>query len=277
MNVSDIIQDTTEKFKSAGIQNPKLDAEVIISFILNTERFRLLVNNERILSKKEKSLVKRFAQKRIKGEPIAYIIGKKEFYSLEFAVNRDVLIPRPETELLVDLAIFYAKRNDIVLDLGTGSGAIAIALKHNRMDLSVYASDISEKALRIAELNGKNILGANQIDFIKSDLFQAFNNIKFNLIVTNPPYLDYSVKDTLQKEIGYEPESALFAPDKGIGIVRSIIIEASDYLKSDGILLIEISPEISDHIKGIGREKGFSTSILNDYSGSARVAILQRL
>ena len=274
MKISEALTNTINNFKSSGVESPELDARVLLSHILNIEKYKLIINAEEKLSKNNISKLNAFEKRRIKGEPIAYITGKKEFYSIEFSITKDVLIPRPETEQIVDLAIFYAKNNSSVLDIGTGSGAIAVALKKNRPDLIVHACDTSGKALGIAKKNARRILGNNLIKFYKSDLFDAFEGKKFDLILSNPPYLDITFKNTLQKDILFEPENALFADDHGNGILRRIITEADKFINSHGLIIMEIGDQ--NLIRTIGPENNYSVSILKDYANMPRIAILQK-
>jgi release factor glutamine methyltransferase len=240
------------------------------------ERHQLLTWNDRILSDTEKSAIDKAVKRRLKFEPVAYITGMKEFYSLEFTVNKDVLIPRPETELLVDMAIYWGGLNASVLDLCTGSGAIAVALKHSRGDLDVCASDISAKALKVAEKNAEKILGKRRISFFEGDLFSPFKDEKFDLIVSNPPYVAGDLKGALQKELDFEPHDALYADDDGRAVIRRIIDEAPLYLEEKGVLLLEIGSNHREFIEDAGRKRGFTVSVLNDYAGLPRVATLKK-
>ena len=275
MRIGDALQRMISQFKNSGIDDPILDAQVILSHILNIDRHRLTTDRDMRIDDSEESLIRRSVKKRIKGMPVAYIIGKKEFYSLEFSVNRHVMIPRPETELLVDLAIFYAKQNDSILDLGTGSGAIAISVKHSRYDLTVYASDKSEKALRVARKNTSRILKRNAVKFHQGDLFSPFKGMRFNIIVSNPPYIAPELKSSLQEEILFEPEGALFADEGGQGIIRKIVLQSRDYLDEEGMLILEIGEDMVDFLDSIAGESDYALSVLSDYAGLPRVAILK--
>ncbi len=275
MNIACYVIEATERLRSVGIENPGLDAEVIIANCLNLERYQLVTWRDRVLSSEEISLIEKKIKRRLKKEPVAYIIGKKEFYGLDFLVTKDVLIPRPETELLVDMAIYWSPLNARVVDLCTGSGAIAIALKYTRSDLDVFASDISQKALKIAKKNCENLLGKNKISFLAGNLFEPLQSEKFDVIVSNPPYVDYSLKGTLQKELDFEPEIALYAEDKGQAVIKQIIENSRKYLNKNGILLLEIGSDQRDFTESYGKKKGFDVSILNDYSGLPRVATLR--
>ncbi len=276
MKIGDYIKSITHALREAGIDSPALDAEVIAAHFLDMDRHQLVTWSDRVLSDSEKSAIDKAIKRRLKFEPVAYITGMKEFYSLEFTVNKDVLIPRPETELLVDMAIYWAGLNSSVLDLCTGSGAIAVALKHSRGDLDVCASDISAKALKVAEKNAEKILGKRRISFFEGDLFTPFKDEKFDLIVSNPPYVSGVLKGGLQRELDFEPHDALYADDDGRAVIRKIIDEAPLYLDEKGVLLLEIGSNHRDFIEDAGRKRGFTVSVLNDYAGLPRVATLKK-
>ncbi|HOO70464.1 MAG TPA: peptide chain release factor N(5)-glutamine methyltransferase [Spirochaetota bacterium] len=272
MNVSDALKSSLAELTRSGIETPLLDAEVILGHVLGTDRYRLVVDKERILTDNECALFTGMIKRRGDGEPVAYITGIKEFYSLDFIVNRHVLIPRPETELLVDLALYYAGMNETVLDLGTGSGAVAVSVKYSRRDLGVFASDVSAGALAVARKNAKALLGDKSIIFYRGDLFHPFAGMKFNVIVSNPPYIDRGVTSELQKELFYEPEAALFAENRGRDIIQKIILSAREYLEDDGHLILEIGSDMKEFVMHDGARAGFSVSVLNDYAGLPRVA-----
>ncbi len=276
MLLGELVKNLTLRFKEGEIDSPSLDAEVLISAVLETERYKLVTDRDRLLTKDEILEIEKYAVRRLKFEPVAYILGVKEFYSIEFIVNRDVLIPRPETELLVDMAIYWAGNGAKVLDLCTGSGAIAVVLKHSRPDLDIYASDISDKALKTAKKNALKNLGEKKIKFIQGDLFSPFAGKKFNLIVSNPPYVDAELRGKLQKEIDFEPDIALFAEKEGKRIIEDIITGAADHLDDNGILLLEIGSDQQMFIHEQGEKYGFAVSILNDYAGLPRVATLKK-
>ena len=276
MILSDLIKQSAEKLKLSGADSPLLDAQVLAASALGIGRSQLLTRPDIELDPAEVKKIRRSVSRRGKGEPVAYITGRKEFYSLDFEVNRNVLIPRPETELLVDLSIYYAPLNGSVLDIGTGSGAIAVALKHNRPDLQVSASDISKKAVTVAGRNAGSILGPGKIKFMHGDLFAPMNGLIFDLIVSNPPYIDPGKKDLLQRELSLEPEIALFSGSAGAAHIERIISEAPGYLSDEGALILEIDPSLKAAVDRSGIDSGFSVSIMNDYSSLARVAILKR-
>jgi len=276
LRLGELVKNLTLRFKNGGIGNPSLDAEILISYALEVERYKLVTDRDRLLTAEEIKKIEKSAVRRLRFEPVAYIAGVKEFYSIDFIVTKDVLIPRPETELLVDMAIYWGMNGAKVLDLCTGSGAIAVVLKHSRPDLNIYASDISEKALKIAKRNALRILGTKKISFAEGDLFTPFKNKKFNLIVSNPPYVDLDLKGKLQEEINYEPDIALFSGNKGTDVLKRIIEESANHLENNGVLLLEIGSDQHDFIHKEGERCGFTVSILNDYAGFPRIATLKK-
>jgi release factor glutamine methyltransferase len=273
--LADVLRESIERLKSAGLENPVVDAEVLMAYVLKTERFKLTINNKEELSPLDIKKIRSAVNRRMQYEPVAYITGVKEFYSLEFKVNPGVLIPRPETELLVDLAIYYAPQQGVVLDIGTGSGIIAVSLKYCRRDLTVFATDISKDAISVARKNAKAILGRDLPRFCQGDIFTPVQGMTFDLIVSNPPYVDPGMRNALQKDLAYEPEIALFSEDSGRAAITGIIHNSRPFLSAGGKLLLEIGSEMKDFVIKEGRKKGFAVSVLNDYGGMPRVAVLQ--
>lgn len=276
MTVERALRMLTEAFLLSGSQTARLDAEVILSHILQCGRHTLIADGKRPLSSIEIEQMREACGRRERGEPVAYIVGKKEFYSLEFAVDSRVLVPRPETELLVDLAINHALKNGTVLDVGTGSGAIAVAVKRSRPDSRVFASDISLDALVLAQLNAERIVGAGAIEFRQGDLFAPWGEKRFDVIVSNPPYISYEERDTLQKELMFEPEISLFCDERGRAIVFRLIDEAGAHLEGGGKVLIEIGAGMSDDVENRARSEGYFVSVYKDYAGLPRAVLLQK-
>lgn len=275
MKISDCVKESAAILSAAGIENPQLDAEVIIGHICALERYELKAYPEKEITAAQYAKIKTAIKRREKFEPVAYITGKKEFYAINLSVDSKTLIPRPETELLVDLAIYYIPMNGTALDLCTGSGAIAVALKHNRGDVSVTATDVSADALSVARKNAKNILGPKKITFFEGDLFAPVSGKKFDCIVSNPPYVNPDDKDNLAKDLFFEPPNALFANDNGREIVGKIIAQVKTYLNENGTAIIEIGETMGDFVKQAGKKVGFEVSVMNDYGGLPRVAVLK--
>ncbi len=276
MTVDRALQMLTEAFTLAGSQTARLDAEVILSHVLQCKRHTLIAEGKRPLVKAEIEWLMDARKRREKGEPVPYIVGKKEFYSIEFTVDSRVLVPRPETELLVDLVIQHAPESGSILDVGTGSGAIAVAVKRNRPDCMVFASDISFEALCLAQINAERILRTKAIEFRQGDLFAPWHMAQFDIIVSNPPYIGYEERDALPKELFFEPEFSLFCRDRGREIIFRLIDEAGGYLKRGGKVLIEIGAGMSDDVAYHAHRSGFLVSIYKDYAGLPRDVLLQK-
>lgn len=276
MRLDKFIKEITGRLSGAGIESARLDCEVIVAHALDLEKYKLITDSSRNLTPDEIKKIEKMIKRRLKFEPVAYITGTKEFYSLDFIVNKHVLIPRPETELLVDMAIYWGGINSSVLDLCTGSGAAAVALKHSRVDLDVSASDISPEALKVARKNSLIINGRGGIKFYRGDLFEPLIGKSFDVIISNPPYVSIDEADSLKKDLFFEPEIALFAPAKGTGIIEKIIGEAGDYLNEKGVLLLEMGNSQGQFVTKLGEKKGYTVSILNDYSGLPRIATLKK-
>lgn len=240
------IRETMKKgmigLKTNGIDEPKLKARILMQFILNKPRQYLLVyDNEPLTLRQEVDYFKAI-KKVINGIPLQHITHMQEFMKMNFYVNEDVLIPRPDTEVLVEEVINIANKINAkkILDLCTGSGAIAISLAKYIENSKITAVDISNKALSVAKLNAKNNEVENQITFVESDLFDKLNKEKYDMIVSNPPYIKKGVIKTLDKEVQKEPKIALDGGYDGLDFYRKIIHQGYEYLKFKGYLCLEI-------------------------------------
>lgn len=276
MTVDWALRMLSEAFDLSGSETPRLDAEVILSHILKCARHMLIADGKRSLTQCEIEQMMDARKRREKGEPVAYIVGKKEFYSLEFTVDFRVLVPRPETELLVDLAIQHAPEGGTVLDMGTGSGAIAIAVKYDRPDVRIFASDISSDALCVARHNAERLLGKGAIEFLQGDFFSPWAGMRFDIIISNPPYIGYEERDSLPRELKFEPEMALFCEDGGKEVIFRLIDEALEHLEKSGKVLIEIGAKMSDDVIARASGLGYSVSVFKDYAGLPRAVLLQK-
>lgn len=202
-------------------------------------RTQLITQSEVQLNDTQAMQLRGLLERRLAGEPVAYIVGEREFFGLAFHVTPDVLIPRPDTELLVELAIRFAPKNGQVLDLGTGSGAIAVSLAHQRPDLTVTASDISAAALSIAQKNATRHLAPNTINFIQSDWYTQIPHKTFDLIVSNPPYIVKGDHHLSEGDLRFEPINALTDHADGLSAYRHILHGASQRLAQGGWILLE--------------------------------------
>jgi release factor glutamine methyltransferase len=278
-----ILLDAKKKLKDAGLTSFSLDAELLLCAVLCCDRSRLLLDmleNKKKLTDAEALLYSQNIERRIAGECTAYITGRKEFRYLSFNVNKNVLVPRPETETLVDAALefidklsgskkLYSGKNICALDICTGSGAIALSLLHERPSLEVYASDICKSALDVAKKNAKDT--KLDVKFIHSDLFKNIEQ-KFNLIITNPPYIPSDKISTLEKEVQNEPHIALDGGKDGLQIIKKIIADAKKYLFSDGALFIEAdSNQTLEITELLCKENYIDIDVKKDFAGLERV------
>jgi release factor glutamine methyltransferase len=266
LNIRDCLRESIEKLAGAGIPGAVLDAEVLIAHACGMERFRLKVYPERELTPEELEEVRASVARRMKHEPVAYITEKRSSIRWNSRWTAGTY-SASETELAVDLAVYYAPMNGLVLDLCTGSGAIAVALKHNRSDLDIIATDLSGEALDLAEKNCSGILKSGAIEFRQGNLFAPVRGMIFDCIVSNPPYVDPAKKPELQKDLEFEPGQALYAGDSGRSIVEAIISSGPDFLGEGGVMIIEIGESMRDFVTEKGGRAGFSVSVLNDYGG----------
>lgn len=265
-----------EDFKKRGIASPRLEAEVLLSHVLRCPRLQLYTEFDRPLVEEELNLYRNAITRRRQGEPSAYIIGKKEFWSLDFQVNPSVLIPRPETEILVEQALARIEGEARVLDLCTGTGCIAIAIAQERPNVYIDAVDISAEACRIAEQNAAHHGVMGRITILQGDLFQPLSRSeKYHVITANPPYVRDDEFDNLSQEVQREPRIALFAGPDGLDVVRAIINEAPAYLRPGGTLLMEVDPrQIPEIIENIGKPalgEHSRCEIIQDLSGKERI------
>jgi release factor glutamine methyltransferase len=279
MTILEAISAGSAELKKAGIETSSLDASLLLAHVLNTSRTKLFFFCFDALLLQDFSLFKKLINRRKNGECTAYIIGRKEFHGLDFEVNPFVLVPRPDTEILVETAINYIKKNHKntdsgirVLDLCTGSGAVAIALKNEIPSLEVWASDICPKALETAKRNASRLLPNNQIKFFCGDLFHALPPSLFSLIVSNPPYIPSNEIKKLQVEVQNEPHLALDGGAGGLSVIKRIIEQAGNYLHKNGILLMEASPDQMNEIAEMLEKSGLhNISLYNDLNGLQRV------
>jgi release factor glutamine methyltransferase len=275
--VLNVLQWTTEYFGLKGIDQPRASAEILLAHVLGVERIQLYLNFDRPLIPGELASYREVVRRRAAREPAQYITGKQEFWSLEFEVTPAVLIPRPETEVLVEKALeLVSDSASRVLDLCTGSGAIAIALAHERPALRLIATDRSYAALRVARRNAVRHNVEEHIAFVTSDLFDGFSSCgpPLDVIVSNPPYIGEEEFPHLAPEIViYEPNTALLAGPGGLSVIRRIVRDAPDYLKGGGSLLVEIGAGQAEILHEELNKDSFiqQFEFIRDYSGIPRV------
>jgi len=245
MIVKKVLKKASQRFKNQFlIDQPDLEAEILLSFTMGKSRGWLLANLDKKISTLQGKKLAELVERRLKGEPIAYLTGRKEFYGLDFIVNKDVLIPRPETELLVDSALEFLKNKEKakIIDLGTGSGCLAIAILKNlpiKNQVKIQASDYSLKALAVAKKNAQR--HQVNIKFTYSDLFKKITG-RFDLIVANLPYINNREAKIIASLL-YHPPISLDGGKKGIELNQRLIKESKNYLKKNGRIILEIAPK----------------------------------
>ena len=261
--VLELLRWTTDYFKRSGIDSARLDAEVLLGHVLEMDRLRLYVDYEKPVQADERNRFRALVQRRATDRvPVSLLLGKRGFWSLEFRVTSDVLTPRPETETLVEAGLSKIpdpKSVATILDLGTGSGVIALTLASERPQAVITATDLSKAALQIAAENADHLQMGERVRFLAGDLFEPVACERFDLIVSNPPYLARDDAGSLPPELAHEPEMALFAGGDGLDVIRSLVAQAGDHLSPGGWLFIELSPEqverVEQEFTGAGFEK----------------------
>ena len=282
-----IISWSESYFRSNSIDNPRLTAEILLSFSLDIKRIELYLQHDRPLNKDELASYKELIKRRVNREPVAYITGAKGFYNCKFATPPSVLIPRPDTETLVENALVFLKTSDTaealpkkILELGAGSGAIVISLADLQPEHMYFASDLSGEAVKTVKANSGKILKDVKINLVQASWFDSIRKRQFfDVIISNPPYIKASDIENLEEEIkNYEPRMALDGGEDGLKCLREIIFNASDYLLPKGVLLLEMGYDQKDSIDGIVndcQDLG-QPEFKKDLAGNWRVAIIKK-
>ena len=278
---------TTEYLKKQGSHNSRLDAEVLLAHARHCKRIELYTAFETVPTDEEKSAFREMVRRRAEGTPVAYLVGSKEFYSLQFYVNQDCLIPRPETEHLVLTALDLAKNRSAtaktnlqVADICTGSGCIAVAFAKQFAKADIVALELDSAAMQVAQRNIELHQLGERIELLQSDLLDAVSDdLRFDLILSNPPYVSQSEYDTLPKSVrNFEPKIALLAEKNGTAIIERLMLQASDKLLPGGSLLIELSPMIAAACKNMFEQTATwnDVRLVKDLAGHQRVIVASK-
>jgi len=279
--ILNLIRWTDERFRREGLSTPRLDAEVLLAETLGVDRVGLYTHFDQPLHPEELARFKKLFQRRLQREPVAYIIGRREFWSLTFKVTPDVLIPRPETEILVAEALNVLSsptrtaRHFRILEMGTGSGAISVALAREFPSASVLATDLSAKALIVAQENASRLGVGERVQFLRGDLFVPVEKeFAFDLIITNPPYIAEEDFPSLPPEVrGFEPRLALDGGKDGLNFFRRVLPRVGEFLNPGGWFLAEIGDGQGGKIRQIaeGNPEFVSCGFVRDLAGIERV------
>lgn len=270
MNVGEWIRSATARLQALGIDSPKLEAEVLAAHVLRVERVWLIAHPE---AEFPELAGEGLLQRREQREPLAYIVGWREFYGRRFSVRPGVLVPRQDTEILVEAALRLAQKGP-VLDIGTGSGCIAITVKLEKPSLSVTAIDLSEEALEVARSNSEAL--SAEVQYVLSDLFDQLDlSHRFEVIATNPPYI--AETETLMPEVArHEPRGALFSGPTGLEFYERLAAEAADHLVEGGYLAMEVGYTQAAEVRKIFEDKGWRhQETIKDLAGHERVVIVR--
>jgi release factor glutamine methyltransferase len=261
---------TSQRFTEAGIDSARLEAQLLLAHVLGCSRMQLYTGFDRPLGDDELAGYRALIKRRLGGEPVAYLLGEQELWGLPFFVDASVLIPRPDTELLVELACARLPQGGSVLDLGTGSGAIAIAIAHARPDARVSALDASAAALDVARFNaGRHRV---QVDFVQGDWYAGLAPGRFSMIVANPPYIVAGDRHLSEGDLRFEPVDALTDHADGLSALRTIVAGAARHLAPQGWLLMEHGYDQSAAVQALLRAQGYTdVQSWADLAGIARV------
>mgnify|MGYP001254450311 CR=1 FL=1 len=280
MDIRNTIEKASIFLKEKNIKSYLIDSELLLSKVISKDRKYIILNHNKSL---EKSIINSFnelVKQRSLGKPVAYLLGKKFFWKDEFKVNNDVLIPRPDTEIIVEqvLKITKNKSNLRILDIGVGSGCILLSILREKNKFSGVGIDISKKSLNICKINTHKLKLAKRVKFFKSDI-DNFNYGKYDLIISNPPYINKFDLKYLDKDvIDYEPKHALDGGLDGLSEIRKVINKSSELIKIKGLLILEIAFDQRKKVEKLLRKKGFYINkIIKDYSNNDRCIVCTKI
>ena len=280
MNIENTLSEAISILQKKKILNPRLDCEILLSNLIKKDKKHIILNPKDLLNTEQISKFKNLIERRKKGEPIAYLINNKEFWKDEFYVDKDVLIPRPDTELIVEEVLkMYSKNSQIqILDIGTGSGCILLSIIKERPNFYGTGIDISKKSINISKFNTKQLNLINRVKFFHSSV-DNFRLGKYDLIVSNPPYIELLNLKYLDKNvINFEPKLALNGGFDGFSKIREFVIKAKTLIKRKGKFILEIGFNQKNKVKRILEDEGFYINkAIKDYGNNDRCIISTKI
>ena len=280
MNIENILKEGIKILQKNKIANPQLDSEILLSNSIKRDKKHIILNPKEVLNSEQLRKFKNLIERRKKGEPIAYLINKKEFWKDEFFVNKDVLIPRPDSELIIEQVLkIYSKDDQLqILDIGTGSGCILLSILKERSNFYGTGIDISKKSINVSKFNAKQLNLTNRVKFFHSSV-DNFNNGKYDVIVSNPPYIEQSSLKYLEKDVvNFEPKLALSGGFDGFSKIRKVINKASILIKKNGKFILEIGFNQKNKVKEILKQEGFYINkAVRDYGNNDRCIISTKI
>ena len=280
MNIEKTLNQGINILKKNNIPNPYLDSEILLSESINEDKKFIILNSKKILNNKQLDIFNSFIDRRKNGEPIAYLVKKKEFWKNEFYINKDVLIPRPDTELIIEQVLkTYPKQTQLqVLDIGTGSGCIILSIIKERPNFYGTGIDISKKSINVSKINAKQLNLTSRVKFIHSSV-DNFNIGKYDLIVSNPPYIESLSLKYLEKDVvNFEPKLALNGGFDGFSKIRKVISKTSTLIKKNGKFILEIGFNQKNKVKEMLKKKSFYVNkTIKDYGNNDRCIISTKI
>jgi len=280
MNIENILNEGISILQKNKIANPQLDSEILLSNSIKRDKKHIILNPKEVLNSEQLGKFKNLIERRKKGEPIAYLINKKEFWKDEFFVNKDVLIPRPDSELIIEQVLkIYSKDDQLqILDIGTGSGCILLSILKERSNFYGTGIDISKKSINVSKFNAKQLHLTNRVKFFHSSV-DNFNNGKYDIIVSNPPYIEQLSLKYLEKDVvNFEPKLALSGGFDGFSKIRKVINKTSNLIKKNGKFILEIGFNQKNKVIKILKEEGFYVNkAIKDYGNNDRCIISTKI
>ena len=280
MNIQLAIDEGNTILKNSYIKTFKLDTEILMAKALASNREYIILNNKKILNDNSLDYFKRLIKERARGKPIAHLINKKFFWDYEFYINKNTLIPRPDTEILIEEILRLTKHNDKinVLDIGVGSGCILLTILKERKSSYGTGIDISKKSLDISKINAKNLNVENRVKFYKTDI-DKFDKGKYDLVVSNPPYIkSFDLKYLERDVVNYEPKLALDGGLDGLSKIRKVINKSSELIKKNGKFILEIGFDQKNKVIKLLNKRGFYiNSTLKDFANNDRCIVSTKI